>query len=493
MSSLDATGTPSISLGIDHPVTVLLVDDQPFIAEAVRRMLSSEADIIFHYCSDPVQAIPTAMAVSPSVILQDLVMPEVDGLTLLQFLRANSKTREVPVILLSTKEEAQIKARGFALGASDYLVKLPDKIELIARIRHHSAAYTRLLQRNEAYQAIQAYSRKLETSNELIRKVFGRYLSDEVVDELLESPTGLALGGERRQVTILTSDLRGFTANSDRIPPEEVIQILNFYFSAMVDVIGTYQGTIDEYMGDGILVLFGAPQQRANDAERAVACAVAMQLALDRVNQQLRDWGLPTLEMGIGIHTGEVVVGNIGSEKRAKYGVVGGPVNLTFRIESYTTGGQIYISEQTLQKAGPVVQVNSQREVTPKGFKQPITIYEVGGVGEPYHLALSTTQEVFRPLAAPLPIQFVRLDGKHVGDAFQTGTVVSLSERGAVLQTEPVPPPLSDLKLNLLDDDRREDCYGKVLDQPAPEGCFCLRFTNRPPAIAARMAALYGQ
>ena len=134
----------------EHQVTVLLVDDQPMIGEAVRRMLESEEDIAFHYCSDPTQAIETANELLPTVILQDLVMPDVDGLTLLRFFRANPSTREVPLIVLSTKEEPTIKAEAFALGASDYLVKLPDKIELIARVRYHSKGYINLLQRNRA-------------------------------------------------------------------------------------------------------------------------------------------------------------------------------------------------------------------------------------------------------------------------------------------------------------------------------------------------------
>lgn len=142
-------------------IVVLLIDDQPIIAEAVRRMLDTESDIAFHYCQDPTKALGLASKVHPTVILQDLVMPEVDGLMLLKFFRANPATRETPMIVLSSKEEPVIKAQSFALGASDYLVKLPDKVELIARIRHHSRGYISLLQRNEAYEAIAAGRKQL--------------------------------------------------------------------------------------------------------------------------------------------------------------------------------------------------------------------------------------------------------------------------------------------------------------------------------------------
>lgn len=144
-------------------IKVLLVDDQAIIAEAVRRMLADQSDIEFHYCSNPTKAIQLANEIHPTVILQDLVMPEVDGLVLVRYFRANPLTKEVPLIVLSTKEEPKIKAEAFALGANDYLVKLPDKVELIARIRYHSEGYIRLLERNEAYEKLAEKQKALNT------------------------------------------------------------------------------------------------------------------------------------------------------------------------------------------------------------------------------------------------------------------------------------------------------------------------------------------
>jgi sigma-B regulation protein RsbU (phosphoserine phosphatase) len=145
----------------EKQITVLLVDDQPIVAESVRRMLADDPAIQFHYCQHPSKAIETANAVGPTVILQDLVMPDIDGLMLVKFFRANKATRETPMIVLSSKEEPTIKAQAFALGANDYLVKLPDKIEVIARIRYHSRAYLNLLERNEAYRALEESQRLL--------------------------------------------------------------------------------------------------------------------------------------------------------------------------------------------------------------------------------------------------------------------------------------------------------------------------------------------
>lgn len=141
--------------------TVLLIDDQPIIGEAVRRMLAGEAGVVFHACKDAPAALETAAAVQPTVILQDLVMPEVDGLELVRRFRADERFRDVPIIVLSTKEEPAVKAEAFALGANDYIVKLPDRLELVARIRHHSRGYVALVERNEAFAALQASQQTL--------------------------------------------------------------------------------------------------------------------------------------------------------------------------------------------------------------------------------------------------------------------------------------------------------------------------------------------
>jgi adenylate cyclase len=338
---------------------------------------------------------------------------------------------------------------------------------------------------------------QLAQSNQLIRQVFGRYLTNEVVTTLLDHPEGLKLGGERRKITILTSDLRGFTAISERLSPEEVIKILNIYLEYMADVIARYQGTIDEFMGDGILVLFGAPTAADDDALRAVACACSMQLAMGSVNEKMKSLGLGTLEMGIGINTGDVVVGNIGSEKRTKYGIVGSNVNLTYRIESYTMGGQVLISEQTLRDAGSAVRVESVKQVMPKGVQQPINIYEICGVGGFYNLFLPREQEIFLPLPKPLLIHYTFVDGKDVGQQALDGKIIQLSAKGALVEQCGANvggsiAPLSNLKLNFLGrSGSSEDLYAKVIEKAADPGFFYLRFTAKPPHISQKLETLY--
>jgi len=175
------------------PIIVLLIDDQPMIAEAVRRMLASEPDITFHYCSNPTQALKFARSCQPTIILQDLVMPEMEGLVLVRFLRAeNAPTKNVPLIVLSSKEEPIIKAKAFALGANDYIVKLPDKAELIARIRYHSKAYVNLLKRNEAEAILQSDNLRMRKELEMLRQMQRMILP---TPEELEAIEGLEIAG----------------------------------------------------------------------------------------------------------------------------------------------------------------------------------------------------------------------------------------------------------------------------------------------------------
>ncbi len=466
-----------------HRITVLLIDDQAMIGEAIRRMLSTEPDIDFHYCQDPTQAIKAASQIAPTVILQDLVMPEVEGLTLVRYFRAHPKTREVPLIVLSSKEDPVVKADAFALGANDYMVKFPDKLEVLARIRYHSKGYINLLERNEAFE-------QLQIANRFIRKTFGRYLSDDIVNTILESPEGLTLGGEKRLVTIMMTDLRGFTSIGERLPAESVVSMINMYLEVMTEIIMRYQGTIDEFIGDAILVIFGAPITRDDDAKRAVACALDMQLAMQEVNQRNRDAGFPEVSMGIGLNTGDVVVGNIGSKKRTKYGVVGSTVNLTNRIESYTVGGQILISESTLTACGPILRIDSEKAVMPKGVKEPMTIYDIGGIGWNYDIFLPEKEPVeLQPLSHPVSITFIILAGKHAGQTVYEGKMVKMDDNMAEVLSSRSCRELTNIKMTLFDDAGREianDVYGKITDTVTGDvSGFTVTFTSVPPEAEA--------
>lgn len=209
-----------------------------------------------------------------------------------------------------------------------------------------------------------------------IRETFGRYLSDDVVKEILQSPDGVKLGGELRNITILVSDLRGFTTLTDSLEPHTVIEILNRYFEKMTDVIIKHGGTIDEFTGDGILVFFGAPKSIENHAIAAVNCALDMQKCLNDLNAENNLFNLPELRMGIGINTGDVVVGNIGSDKRKKYGAVGSPINIAFRVESLTGEGEVLVTPAVYNQID-CLKLGEVRETTLKGFDKPIALRRV--------------------------------------------------------------------------------------------------------------------
>ena len=177
----------------EHRTTVLLIDDQPIVGAAVGRMLSGEADIEFHFCQDPTKALKAAIEIKPTVILQDLVMPEIDGLMLVKFFRSNVKTRDIPLIVLSSKEEPVVKAKAFELGANDYLVKLPDRIELIARIRYHSKGYISLLERNEAMKRL---ADELAEAAEYVKKLLPEPISGEVLHTDWRFVPCTSLGGD---------------------------------------------------------------------------------------------------------------------------------------------------------------------------------------------------------------------------------------------------------------------------------------------------------
>ncbi|MEM5787019.1 MAG: fused response regulator/phosphatase [Syntrophobacteraceae bacterium] len=177
----------------DHKTTVLLVDDQAIVGAAVKRMLSGEEDIQFHFCQDPAKAVKTAIEVKPTVILQDLVMPEIDGLMLVKFFRSNEKTRDIPLIVLSSREEPLVKAKAFELGANDYLVKLPDKVELIARIRHHSKGYVSLLERNEVMKRLAA---ELAEAAEYVKKLLPEPISGDALRTEWRFVPSTSLGGD---------------------------------------------------------------------------------------------------------------------------------------------------------------------------------------------------------------------------------------------------------------------------------------------------------
>ncbi len=333
----------------------------------------------------------------------------------------------------------------------------------------------------------------LEVRNRVIREAFGRYLSDEIVKEILKSPEGLRRGGEKRDVTIMLTDLRGFTAIAETSEPEQVVRLLNGYLEVMVDVIEQFHGTISDIIGDSLVVLFGAPAELPDRARWAVACGIAMQNAMAGVNRDNRAAGLPEIEMGIGLHDAAVIVGNIGSRKRLQYSVVGSGVNLASRIESCAVGGQVLVSQSVIDEAGDVLRIDGQRDVRPKGAEMTLRIHEIGGIAGPHNLVLEEKEPEPTPLARGIPVDCRLLLDKNVTDEGFRGEMVGLSRTSAELALGRPVESLCDLRLNLRsagEELAARDFYAKVMQRSARDALrYVVRFTSVPPEISAYLAA----
>ncbi|MBN1944888.1 MAG: HAMP domain-containing protein [Bradymonadales bacterium] len=301
---------------------------------------------------------------------------------------------------------------------------------------------------------------------DFIRETLGRYITDEVARRILADPKTLRLGGEDRVVTILMSDLRGFTSLSERLSSTQVVALLNRYLSRMADVIMAHEGIIIEFIGDGILVVFGLIEPKEDDALRAVACAIAMQRALDEFNRE-QQGELPVLQMGIGVNTGRVVVGNVGSERRMKYGVVGDAVNVAARIESTTIGNQVLISDATLEQVQQRVTAGRTSRHRFKGKHEPVAVHEILAVGPPFELEMPANKaRNWFPVELPAMVHVI-VD-KQIEPAGLPSTIVQLDVDAAVVQLEADLPSYTQVKLRFIVEGGErpvvfDDLYGSVI------------------------------
>ncbi len=446
-----AVPSPTDETGVAGQIqgTILVVDDNEMNRDLLSRHLKKQG-YACESAENGRRAIEKMYLHKFDLVLLDVIMPVMDGFQALQEIKGASELRYIPVIMISSLDDMDNIVRCIEIGAEDYLPKPPDPVLLKARVGACLEKKRLIDQEIESRKRLKELNEALDVRNRLIRDTFGRYLSDEIVENILETPAGLKLGGEKRETTILMSDLRGFTSIAERLSPEDVVAMINIYLEIMTGIIMKYNGTIDEFIGDAILVIFGAPLQRDDDTIRAVACAVEMQTAMEEVNRRNRESGYPEVVMGIGINTGSVVVGNIGSRKRTKYAVVGRNVNLTSRIESYTVGGQILASQSTIEACGEILRIDNTIEVMPKGVQKPITIYEVGGIGGNYNLFLPEKKRTELPeLERPLLVRFNVLDGKNVAKESFKGKIVKMSGTEAEIKAEVLTDRLSDIKITL--------------------------------------------
>lgn len=271
----------------------------------------------------------------------------------------------------------------------------------------------------------------------------------------------------QREVTILLADLRGFTAITATLPAGAVITMLNRCLGRMNEIVSRYQGVIDKFMGDSVMVLFGVPVKRPDDAKRALACAIEMQLAMVEINRQDRQDGIPDLSMGIGINTGNVTAGKIGSDFYSEYTVIGDEVNLTSRIEAFSLRGQILISESTYDRCRDFITVSQAMEVFVKGKTQSVQLHELYAIPS---LNLEVPQKDSRHsqrLEVRLPC-FVRLiQNKMVIPRIYSATIRDIGYFGLLLEIDHTIKVYDDVKLEFdlpLVEYKASDVYGKVVE-----------------------------
>ena len=405
--------------------------------------------------------------------------------------RSNSELQETMHQLQATQkelEEINTNLEGIVEQRTKELKGTNEKLTTTNRDLHKE-----IIVRKEVEDKLRLAEKSATELSEFLKKMFGRYISTEVMNSLIENPSTTELGGEKRIVTIMISDLRGFTSLSERLEPEQVVTLLNNYFEMMVDIIFQYNGTINEIIGDGLVVIFGAPKSTPDQTQNAIACAIEMQNAMQEVNRQNRALELPELEMGIGLNETEVIVGNIGSSKRTKYGAIGSGMNQAARIESYTVGGQILVSESILKENGKVLRVDQQFEVYPKGSDLPLKIYDIGGIAGNYNLSLESEHLNLQILAKKIPVKYTILEGKHVGRMDHDGHFVKLSSKSAEMVSDRPLETLINLKISLenaYEGLARTAFYAKVVkSSESKERHRLIQFTSVPPEIISYFQA----
>jgi len=290
----------------------------------------------------------------------------------------------------------------------------------------------------------------------------------EELTSLINNFTNPHSSDQNHEVTILISDIRGFTSISEQYSANQILQMLNHYFSRMNQIIQKYNGMIDKYMGDAVMVVFGIPKRGNDDVINAIACAIEMQIAMDEVNQYNKDNGFPEIFVGIGINTDKVSAGQLGSEIHNEFTVIGDGVNLTSRIESYSLRGQILVSEHTYQQVQDKIKIGNINNVHVKGKANAINLYEVLGVEKDGQWLENPNREIRNAirLSFEQPFEFNLLKGKEVVEEIIPGVIKDISYNGLFALVKKKIEVLTNIRfslaLNLIGGQTR-DIYAKVV------------------------------
>ncbi len=341
---------------------VLIVDDN----SDNRQLLSDISDAMgleILQAANGIDALQLAQSQLPDLILLDVSMPGMNGFEVCSLLKSNERTAQIPVILLTALNDVENRVQGLKLGADDYVAKPFNPRELIERMR------VRLRSKTE--------TDELRHVQQMIRDTFGRYVSPSVVEQLLRDPSHVQLGGKLQQITVMFSDLENFTSMSEQAEPNVLLTILNAYHTMVVQIIQECGGTVDKFIGDGVMALYNTPLEQPDHALRAVRTAMLIRARMPEFQSQF-DPSFRT-KINFGIHTGTAVVGNVGAPDLMNFTAVGDTVNIAARLQGLSTNGKILISSATyeaIQQEFETQLIGSQKV---KGRRGEIVAYEVIG------------------------------------------------------------------------------------------------------------------
>jgi class 3 adenylate cyclase len=323
---------------------------------------------------DGVEALRRIDSGHPDLVMLEVLLPGMNGLEVLERLRRQWSRAELPVILATALETTDDVIEGLKRGANDYVTKPFDFPVVIARARTQ-------LEVHRTARQLAGLAHQLEFRSAFIRQALGRDVSDDLLVEMAERPGALELGAERRPAVAVVADVRGARKLAAALPPAELSALLSNVLGGLGEVVAHYDGTVDAVNGDSLVALFGLPLPRDDDLERAVACGVALQLEMDEINARSGRAQLPSVGIGVGVASGEVVVVGFGSGDQLRYKAVGEPLVQATGIEASGEGGEVWICDSTRQALGELVQVDQVREVALPPTRAPVRVHRVLGVG----------------------------------------------------------------------------------------------------------------
>jgi adenylate cyclase len=381
-ASADAAGAARIveSVGVSRG-SVLIVDEDVDVREQLSRRLEGEGFTV-ETAKDGIDALRRIADDECDLVVLDVMLPGMNGLEVLERIRRSRSMSELPVLVTASSTDVNDAIEGLHRGGNDFIAKPFDVSLVVARIEAHLTAHRSAKQ-------VAALARQLEFRSAFIRQALGRKVPEDLLVELSERPDATALGGEKSNVIAVVADIRGTRRWVADCTPEQVFAVLNNVFGPISHIVERYGGSVEAIDGDSLTVLFGLPVPADDDAERAVACGIAMQLAMRDVNARNRRAGLPEIAIGVGIASGGVLVGGIGSGDALRFAVIGSPLIRAALIETVARPGEVLACQETCDRTGDLLEIADPPE-SPPGLGADERVNSVLGVGGRQLISLRT-------------------------------------------------------------------------------------------------------